>query len=157
MSEVLAWRLCASYRKPWAFSGEGAARRGGRWNHPGVRIVYCAESRSLAALEVLVNVDDAGRLGAIEWICIPAVIPETLIEKPGRFPPSWRQFPHSVETREFGTQWAHEKRTAALRVPSVVVGGEFNYLLNPLHPAFAQVKIGRPEPFTFDPRLRTSS
>ncbi|MBI2497892.1 MAG: RES domain-containing protein, partial [Opitutae bacterium] len=41
----------------------------------------------------------------------------------------------------------------ALRVPSVVVPGEFNYLLNPAHPDFKRVKIGKPEPFSFDPRL----
>lgn len=153
MSEVLAWRLCATNRTPWAFLGEGSARRGGRWNQPGVRIVYCAESRSLAALEVLVHTDDAARLGAIDWTCIPATIPSELVEKPSRFPASWRHYPHTPETREFGTQWAHEKRSAALRVPSVVVSGEFNYLLNPLHPDFGQVKIGEAERFTFDPRL----
>jgi RES domain-containing protein len=153
VSEVLAWRLCAAYRAAVAFTGEGASRRAGRWNQPGVRIVYCAEARSLAALEVLVHVDEAGRLGAIDWVCIPAVVPDALVEKPTRFPATWRHFPHSLDTREFGTRWAHEKRSVALRVPSVVVAGEFNYLLNPLHPDFGEVKIGKPEPFTFDPRL----
>jgi hypothetical protein len=28
-----------------------------------------------------------------------------------------------------------------------------NYLLNPLHPHFKRIRIGRPEPFSFDPRL----
>ncbi len=157
MSEILAWRLCAARRVPWAFSGEGAARRGGRWNLPGVRVVYCAESRSLAALEVLVHADETGRLGALEWACLPAVVPEALVEKPGQVPLSWRAYPHSIETQEFGTQWIHEKRSVALRVPSAVVGGEFNFLLNPLHPDFAQVSIGKPEPFTFDPRIEPAS
>jgi RES domain-containing protein len=153
VSEVLAWRLCAALRTPWAFTGEGSARRGGRWNIPGVRLVYCAESRALAALEVLVNADHAPWLSHLTWVCIPAVIPESLIEKPSRFPTSWRDYPHTNESREFGTQWAHAKRSAALRVPSAVVAGEFNYLINPLHPDFEQVKIGKPEAFTFDPRL----
>lgn len=153
MSEVLVWRLCAAYRMPSAFSGDGSARRGGRWNQPGVRVVYGAESRALAALEVLVNADQSHWLGSIDWRCIPAVVPSRLVERPTRFPASWRDYPHSVATREFGTSWALEKRSVALRVPSVVVGGEFNYLLNPFHPEFEQVKIGKPEPFTFDPRL----
>lgn len=153
MSELIVWRLCAKHREPWAFTGEGAARRGGRWNLPGTRIVYCAESRALAAFEVLVNADETSHLLALQWICIPATIPSPLIEKPARFPETWRQFPHAIETRKFGSAWTDEARSAVLRVPSAVVPGEFNYLLNPGHPDFKQVKIGAALPFYFDPRL----
>ena len=153
MSEVLVWRLTAAHRVPWAFSGEGSARRAGRWNHRGVRVVYCSESRSLAALEVLASADDSFRLGVLQWVCLPAVIPADSIEKPTRFPDNWRQYPHAEEPREFGTRWLHEQRSAVLRVPSAVVSGEFNYMLNPLHPDFDRIQIGKPEPFTFDPRL----
>ena len=38
-----------------AMSGEGARLAGGRWNPPGMLAVYLAESRSLAALEVVVH------------------------------------------------------------------------------------------------------
>lgn len=153
MTEVLAWRLCADFRIPWAFSGEGSARRGGRWNQPGIRMIYCAETRALAALEVLVNADHSSWLGNLTWVCIPAVIPAALIEKPAKFPPTWRDFPHGNDSREFGAVWALERRSVALRVPSAVVPGEFNYLLNPAHPEFSRVKIGKAEPFNFDPRL----
>jgi RES domain-containing protein len=154
VSEVLAWRLCASHRVPWAFSGEGSARRAGRWNPTGVRVIYCAESRSLAALEVLVHVADPALLGALEWNCLPAVFPASLIEIPPRVPDTWRAYPHTPETQEFGATWAREQRSAVLRIPSAVVPGEFNYLLNPLHPDFKKVKIGKTEPFAFDGRLR---
>lgn len=154
MSEILAWRLCASYREPWAFSGDGAARRAGRWNMPGIRLVYCAESRSLAALEVLVHADETSHLAAINWICLPAVVPAELVECPKEFPRSWRQYPHATETQIFGGQWVREMRSVALRVPSAVVAGEFNYLFNPAHPDFKHVKIGKAEPFTFDPRIQ---
>lgn len=153
MSEIGVWRLCADFREPGAFTGEGAARRGGRWNRPGVRVVYCAESRALAALEILVNADDTGSLGALTWICLPALVPQSLIETPARFPARWRDYPHSTETQDFGAAWAQERRSVALRVPSAVVAGEFNYLLNPAHPEFKRVKIGAKESFTFDPRL----
>jgi len=153
VSELLVWRLCARHREPWAFTGEGAARRGGRWNSPGVRIIYCAESRSLAALEVLVYADETGTLAAIEWVCIPLVVPRRHLEIPTRVPDSWRQYPHTPATQEFGAKWIRESRSAALRVPSAVVPGEFNYLINPGHADFGEVKIGKPEPFAFDPRL----
>jgi len=40
-----------------------------------------------------------------------------------------------------------------LRVPSVVVPSESNYVLNPAHAAFASLSIGAPVAFPFDPRL----
>lgn len=153
MSEILVWRLCARHRESWAFTGEGAARRGGRWNPQGVRVIYTAESRSLAALEVLVHADETSTLARIEWVCIPLVVPQRHVEIPKRFPDTWRQYPHSRATQEFGGQWIRENRSAALRVPSAVVPGEFNYLINPGHADFAEVKIGESEVFAFDPRL----
>lgn len=153
MSELVVWRLCADYREPWAFTGEGSARRGGRWNRPGTRVVYCAESRSLAAMEVLVHADEVGRLGMLRWIVIPVTLGADLIERPSTFPTNWRDYPYGSHAQEFGSLWAREARTAALRVPSAVVPGEFNYLLNPAHPDFKHAKIGKPEPFSFDPRL----
>ena len=154
MSDVTAWRLCAAHRLPMAFSGEGSARRGGRWNLFGTRVVYTAESRALAMVELLVNAEDRARLGALEWIFVPATIPNELIERPAKFSPSWRDYPHNRETQVFGSEWIKARRSVALPVPSAVVSGEFNYLLNPAHPDFKRVKVGKPEPFSFDPRLR---
>lgn len=153
MSEVLVWRLCAAQYADTAFDGEGARLYGGRWSPRGVPLCYCAESRALAIVEVLANADEPDRLAQLAWRLVPAVIPAESIEKPSRFPDRWREFPHHSSTREFGAKWARELRSLALRVPSAVVPGEFNYLLNPLHPDFQHVNIGKPEPFTFDPRL----
>ena len=36
-------------------SGEGARQKGGRWNPPGVPVVYASEHISLALLEVVAN------------------------------------------------------------------------------------------------------
>jgi RES domain-containing protein len=36
---------------------------------------------------------------------------------------------------------------------SEAILGEFNYLLNPLHPHFARITLSPPEPFYFDTRL----
>jgi RES domain-containing protein len=154
VSEVVVWRLCARYREPWAFSGEGAARRGGRWNPRGVALVYAAESRALAAMEVLVHVDEPDRLFLTAWSMVPAVVPAKLIAKPARVPETWRETPHSTATQDFGALWARELRSAVLRVPSAVVPGEFNFLLNPHHAGFKDVKIGKPELFSFDLRLK---
>ncbi len=148
-----AWRLCALQYARAAFSGEGAKLYGGRWSTPGIPLAYSSESRALTVIEILANAEEAERLFAREWVFVPAEIPVDCIEKPTRVPDDWRQYPHTTATQAFGTEWVKSQRSTALRVPSAVVPGEFNYLLNPGHPDFAKVKLGKPEPFSFDPRL----
>jgi len=153
MDETTVWRLCAAKYAGTAFSGLGAKLYGGRWSPPGVAVAYCSESRALAALEVLANGDDATRLCHHHWVCVAGKFPAELIEKPVRVPAAWRQYPHTQATQAFGAEWVRSARSAALRLPSALVAGEFNYLLNPAHPDFKRVKIGKPVPFFFDPRL----
>jgi RES domain-containing protein len=136
-----------------AFTGNGAYRRGGRWNLPGTRVVYCAESRALAAMEILVHVEDMEDLARIEWRAIAVAVPGEAIERPDRYPNSWRAYPYCPVTQKFGSTWARAGRTVALRVPSAVVPGEFNYLLNPEHEMFAKLKIASAEQFAFDSRI----
>ena len=153
MSTRLVWRLCAARYAPTAFSGEGAELYGGRWSPPGLRVAYCAESRALAIVEVLANADEPDRLLHLKWMFTAAVLPESAIEKPARFPANWRRFPHPPDTQAVGAAWIEAGAHLALRVPSAVVPGEFNYLINPGHPAFAKLEFHPPEPFAFDPRL----
>jgi RES domain-containing protein len=118
-----------------------------------VPVVYTAESRSLASLEILVNVEDTSLLASIHWVVVPVEIDELLIHTPRTLPNSWWRTPPSNATRRFGATWAKRARTPVLRVPSAVTRGEFNYLLNPRHPAFAQLRIGKATSFTFDHRV----
>lgn len=147
------WRLCAAKYGRTAFSGDGARLYGGRWSPGGISLVYAAESRALAVVEVLANVDDAETLFDVAWVLVSAEFPAELIEKPTRLPDNWRQFPHAIETQALGMEWVRSKRSAVLRVPSAVVPGEWNYLLDPAHDDFKRVKIGQPESFAFDPRI----
>jgi len=67
--------------------------------------------------------------------------------------PGWDATPPDVSVR-FGSDWARERRSVALRVPSVVIPSEPNYVLNPEHPDFGHaVIIGPAQRFTFDQRL----
>jgi RES domain-containing protein len=102
---------------------------------------------------VLVHTEDTQVLAAITWATIPVRIAEPLIEIAHSLPGDWRQLPAPPSTRELGSRWAVETRSVVLRVPSAVVEGEFNYLLNPRHPDFARLEIGEPQRFSFDPRL----
>jgi RES domain-containing protein len=154
VSTVTVWRLCRQHYAAESFSGEGTRLFGGRWSPVGLRVAYSSESRSLAALEVLANIRDPKFLLTPPWVMISAVIPADLIERPSRVPEKWRTTPYGPDTQAFGAEWARAARSVALRVPSTVVLGEFNYLLNPAHPDFSKVKVGVAEPFAFDVRLQ---
>lgn len=153
MSDFTVWRLASKKRAAYIWDGEGSFRRGARWSPPGVRVIYCAESRALAALEVLVHVEEVGDFIAQDWVIAPVTIPANTVEQPQKFPHDWRVYPYSPITQNFGAEWIQASRSAVLRVPSAVVMGEFNYLLNPQHPDFAKLQLGKPGAFQFDPRL----
>lgn len=150
---VTGWRIVKSRRVRSAFDGEGARLYGGRWNSPGTRVVYVAGSVSLAVLEVLVHLGDAGVLSSYSLCGVE--FDDGLIEPldRSRLPHDWRSYPAPPGLRRIGDAWVRDGSSAVLEVPSAVVEQESNYLLNPQHPDFASVNVGKPEPFGFDERL----
>jgi RES domain-containing protein len=147
------WRIIQRKYAEEAFSGEGSAKYGARWNQKETAVVYCSESASLAQLEVLVRTQRTKDLAL--YVLIEARVPEELIETLRRedLPDDWNALPESKTTREMGTKWATEKRSAVLAVPSVVIPSELNFLLNPEYPDYSKIDIGTPKPVGWDPRL----
>ena len=118
-------------------------------------MVYASATLSLAALEYLVHVN-ASQVPD-DMFAIPAEVPATLkivSVRVADLSRNWRRFePPVEELAAIGDAWIRSKRSAVLRVPSAIVPIESNFALNPTHPAFAQIAIGKPEPFSFDRRL----
>jgi RES domain-containing protein len=148
---VLVWRITRSVHAAHPLSGEGAARAGSRWNSRGVRIGYTSTSRPLAVLEMLVHVTRDSIPDDV--VLIPIEVPPALITELEKPPADWNVLPFGDPSRQAGDQWAREKRSAALLVPSVVLPAERNLLINPLHPDFSKVKIRPPEFHPIDRRL----
>lgn len=148
-----AWRIVKPCRVADAFSGEGARLFGGRWNSVGKPMVYAAESKALAALEILVHVDDGGLMD--EYLCMPVRFDKRLMRSLDlkSLPENWRASPPPASTQKIGDGWLGDGGSVVLVVPSVLIPGESNYLINPGHPNFGKLRIGAPEPFEFDPRL----
>jgi len=146
-----AWRVCKSKFEAIAFSGIGAADYPGRWNLLGEKVVYCADSRSLACLEVLAHVSRKRTLSRAKFIAIPVDLPDALIFRPSRLPQGWGAIPNTEVSQRAGSRFS--RAHAVVRLPSVVVRGEFVIVLNPLHPDFSKVSIGKPEPLVFDARV----
>lgn len=148
--KLQAWRIVKAKHAATAFSGEGARLYGGRWNSPGVSLVYTSSTQALAALESLVHLNPPVLFA---YAAIPLEFEAGLVEKVTALPPGWAHSPAPPTTRALGDLWAREARSAVLELPSAIIPGESNYLLNPAHPGFKKIAIGRPVPFSFDPRL----
>ena len=150
---IQAWRIVTRARASSAFDGIGAKYNGGRWNPVGTPVVYTSGSLALAAMEMLVHLESEELLG--RYMAIPVSIPPHLIENvaAGDLPPDWRDDPIPRSSQALGARWAKSAKTTVLAVPSTVIPQEFNYLLNPEHPAFEEIAIGQPTAFIYDSRL----
>jgi len=150
---VTAWRIVKRKLAKSAFTGEGARLYGGRWNSPGIAIVYTAESRSLAALEMVVHLGSSELLD--HYVVFEVGIDESLITKvnPSHLPRNWRADPRPMKVLEIGDAWAEARTSAVLQVPSAILPPEHNFLLNRHHHDFSKLIIGKPSLFHFDPRL----
>ncbi len=151
---IRAFRLCKTKFLATAFSGEGARLNGGRWNSPGLAVVYTSSSLSLATLEVLVHLEDPEAFARLfSWA--PLEIPADCMERvdPNILAPGWRDDETNSTSQSVGDRWLRSITTAVLEVPSVVTPGEWNYLLNPAHPRFPEIRIGEARRFQPDPRL----
>jgi RES domain-containing protein len=148
-----AWRIVKERHAASAFTGEGAAKTGGRWNSPGMFVVYASATKSLATLETLVHLNPPV---VFHYVAIPLQFDNALVEvfPVGPLPADWRAEPPPPATKAIGDAWVRAARSAMLALPSVITG-DTNYLVNPRHPQFPRIKIGKPEFFAFDPRLLT--
>lgn len=137
--------------------GIGAAlTEGYRWNSLNTYLVYTAESRALATLEVSVHIDLSEDLPTDRYyveIDIPDDI--TIFElKIEDLPDGWDSKPPILETQFIGDDFVKEKSAAVLKVPSSIVQQEFNYLINPNHPDTERITVTSATPFKFDNRLQ---
>jgi RES domain-containing protein len=152
---MLLWRLSGA-RHAKAFDGGYGLLFDGRWNTVGHAVTYASTSPSLCMLEKLVHIED------------PCLLPEMIMvayEIPGRLgidtigleelPVDWPR--RETSTQQKGDDWHELGANPLLRVPSAIVplpdSPDVNFLINHNHPATAEIKISRLEPFVFYPRL----
>ena len=151
---MICYRL-AKARYMDSLDGYGAALRGGRWNGVGVKVVYTASSRALAMAEMLVHLDmedvpDDYHMMSIE---VPDDVGRHTIS-PNQLPVHWNKMIEFLRlTKSMGNDFIRDKKYGVLIVPSAVVKGDVNILINPTQPSFSKIKIIGTEPFPFDHRL----
>ena len=137
--------------------GIGAAyTEGYRWNSLHTYLVYTAESRALATLEISVHLDLNEDLPTDRYyveIDIPDDI-EVLQLSTEDLPENWDAKPPILATQFIGDDFVNEGAAAVLKVPSCIVPPEFNYLINPNHPDAEMIRMISKVPLTFDERMK---
>lgn len=135
-------------------NGRGAAKSGNRWNSKGVEIIYTAESRALAMAEVAVHLTLATLPG--DYVMIEIEIPDSVKIKElkiSKLSDNWNINPPDTETQKIGNEFIDSKKECVLKVPSAIVKGDFNFLINPHHKDLKKIKIIDISDFPFDKRI----
>lgn len=134
-------------------SGTGAKLYGGRWNRRGTPLLYFAESRSLAALETLVHVSYLTLPPDLQLLT--AEVHEALLLTYARS--NFTKMTKAKETehlfKEAGEKWITSAKSLGLIVPSIIIPGDHNILINPMHPDMSKLKTRKIEDFVFDARI----
>ena len=134
------------------FNGRGGVLNAGRWHFKGTPCVYTSLSQSLALLEVLVHRRPKEPTAYPLYI---AEVPDRFLQvlHPTAYPEFWRSLYPSPSTQRLGTGWLKSKAAVGLIVPSVILPGQYNCLLNPESPDYSHLTLEGPIITLVDPRL----
>lgn len=138
-------------------TGIGASMTEGyRWNSLNTKIVYTADSRALALLEVSVHLDLSEDLPSDRFY-VEIEIPDHITIQEVRLedlPEDWNSKPPVLITQIIGDDFTYYNESAILKVPSSIVPQEFNFLINPNHPDASKIKVVSITRMAFDSRLK---
>jgi len=137
--------------------GIGASlSKGFRWNSFNTKLIYTAESRALASLEIAMHLDLSEDL-PLDRYYVTIEIPDgmTILEvKIEDLPDNWNAKPPTTITQTIGDDFVSYNEAAVLKVPSSIVPQEFNYLINPNHNDARKIKKVNISSMIFDSRLK---
>jgi RES domain-containing protein len=134
-------------------SASGSANR---WNLHGQKVIYTAQSRSLASLEMVVHRAFIKPAESYKMMTISIADDQFLSEeiKISSLPANWQSIRAYSELQKLGSEWYKAKSSLLLKVPSAIIPYEFNYIINAEHPDFfIKVKLVRSEAYFWDSRL----
>jgi RES domain-containing protein len=150
---MIVYRICNT-RYANDINGIGSKLYGGRWNNVGNAVVYSSSTRALAALEVLVHLPPKN-VKLMDFSLVAIEVPENNVDEISYAKIKDELIRNGLNSnfKLIGDNWLKKNTTLLLKVPSVVIPEEFNFLINPLHKDFHKVKIKVTKLFRFDERL----
>jgi len=136
--------------------GLQASGRENRWNRAKQYVIYASQSKALATLEMVANRGAIMEGALYRLLTIEISRPKEILTEVGmqELGDRWQNMENKLTTQEIGSRWYIEKSSVALKVPSVLVNGEYNFVINTDHPDFdKRVALKSVEDFHWDPRL----
>lgn len=114
----------------------------GRWNREGKKVLYTAESVSLAYLETMNYRKGFGFNNDFKIMVIQIPINTNFLSvETSALPKNWRDFRNYKECQKIGDEWFENGLDLAIKVPSAVVPENYNVVLNTLHEDYKKVKL----------------
>jgi RES domain-containing protein len=120
-------------------------------------MAYASTSLSLAVVEVFVHLKKDQEPDDLVAIAAEVPMDEAQVEQEKllmlmRLPPDWRHT-ENRELQRMGDEWIRLQQSLAMMVPSAVIDGEWNVVLNPVHPDAGRIEVVSVKPFRFDSRM----
>ena len=155
---IAVWRIATDARDYEAddLSGKGAEKSGGRWNRPGLPVVYCATNISLACLETLVHLRAGGL--PLNRTLVRVDVPDSVWAARTELAIDalsigWNVVPESKVSLDIGDAWLKRGHSAVLEVASAIVPEETIVLINPRHAQATQISAEKVRRWLYDGRL----
>lgn len=150
---MLAWRMSKAKRSE-DLTGTGAALNGGRWNNVNDAALYMGLTHAITVLEILVHLNGAPssdmKSVSFELPDDPSLYLQPAISE---LPTDWKRLPTGKQSMDFGSKWLKSNSHLGLIIPSAISPMSLNLMINPNHPAAAQIRIKEERDFDLDPRL----
>ena len=130
--------------------------KGYRWNSLHTKLVYTAESRALATLEIAVHLDLSEDLPSDRFF-VEIDIPDDVFildVKADDLPSGWDSKPPIGITQSIGDYFVEQGEASVLKVPSSIIPQESNYLINPNHEDAKRISVKHTSPMVFDTRFK---
>ena len=154
----LVWRIATDTPNYTAddLAGTGAKVTGGRWNRPGIALLYCAENIALASLETFVHLNSSAL--PLNRYLVRIEIPDatrnaSVVLTAATAPVGWDAIPTGKVSLDAGDAWVASGASALLLVPSVIVPEEKNILINPLHADAKTITASKIRKWNYDSRM----
>ncbi len=149
------YRITRKRYEQSVLSGEGGLRVASRWNHKGDAISYTSATRALSLLEMLVHMDMEDMRKMDLLICEIDIPDSVKIQSiPSKsLPEGWNRTPFTQAPQAYWHTFIAKKKAAVMRVPSIIIPQEWNYLIDPNHPDAKKISVNSCVPLTLDERF----